>query len=199
MKDLILLNKKWAAQVTLADCADDALLEAAKAAGCLYLFVGLESFSDISLHDAGKQINRVNDYHKIIANIHKHKIMIQAGIVFGFDSDTTEVFQNTLQSCEQLGIDGVTVSILTPLPQTPIYDQMKQEDRLLTKDWSCYNGKTHVAFSPKGMTPQQLYAGYMDFRKRFYSLPSFIKRMRVSRTHIVYNFVINLGYRLAIR
>ena len=199
MTGLIPLRKKWAAQVTLADCRDNELLETAREAGCLYLFIGLESFSQSSLQDAGKSINRVSDYQKIIQNIHKHKIMVQAGIVFGFDTDTTAIFHDTLQACEQLGIDGATVSILTPLPQTPIYRQMKREGRLLTEDWSHYNGKTQVAYIPKNMTSEQLYDGYMDFRKGFYTLSSFIKRIRVSRAHIPYNFIINLGYRLAIR
>lgn len=199
MKDLVPLKKRWAAQVTLADCADDDLLKSAAAAGCLYLFVGLESFSEASLKDAGKQINRIKDYQTIINNIHKHGIMIQAGIVFGFDSDTADVFENTLRACEHLGIDGATVSILTPLPKTPLYYQMKKEGRLITEDWNYYNGKTHVAFIPKNISPEQLYSGYMNFRKRFYSLSSFLKRMRISRTHILYNLVINIGYRLSIR
>jgi radical SAM superfamily enzyme YgiQ (UPF0313 family) len=199
MKELAKLEKKWAAQAVLADCADDALMEAAMSAGCLYLFIGLESFTEASLDDAGKPINRIADYQSIIRNIHKHKIMVQAGIIFGFDTDTPETFDNTLRACERLGIDGATVSILTPLPKTPIYDRMKAEGRLLTDDWSRYNGKTSVAFMPKNMSPGKLFDQYMEFRRKFYSLPSFIRRVRVSRTHIPYNFIMNLGYRLAIR
>ncbi len=198
MKSLATLNKRWAAQVTLADCVDEELLQTAQSAGCLYLFVGIESFSQASLINAGKQINQVADYQTIIQNIHKHKIMVQAGIVFGFDTDTTEVFEHTLQACEQLGIDGVTVSILTPLPKTPIYDQLKKEGRLTTDNWSHFNGKTYVAYTPKEMTANELYDGYVNFRKKFYSLSSFVKRMQVSKTHILYNFMMNYGYRLAI-
>jgi len=33
--------------------------------------------------------------------------------------------------CNYLGVDGVTVSILTPLPKTPLYYQLKEEGRLL--------------------------------------------------------------------
>jgi radical SAM superfamily enzyme YgiQ (UPF0313 family) len=192
------LGKRWAAQVTIADCTDEELLQAARDSGCLYLFIGLESFSEASLLDAGKQINRISDYEKIIQGLHHHGIMIQAGIIFGFDSDNKHIFLNTLQACERLGIDGATVSILTPLPRTPIYEEMKREGRLITEDWSRYNGKTRVAYVPKDMTPGELYAGYMGFRRSFYSLPSFWKRMRVSRTHILYNFLINLGYRLSL-
>lgn len=199
MKNLAPLRKRWAAQVTLADCMDEELLQAAKSAGCLYLFIGLESFSEPALEDAGKRINRVEDYRKIIQTIHKYDIMVQAGIIFGFDADTPEVFENTLRSCEQLGIDGATVSILTPLPKTPVYEQMKAEGRLTADRWARFNGKTCVAYTPKNMTARQLYEGYVGFRRKFYSLSSFIKRMRVSKTHILHNFIINLGYRLAIR
>jgi len=199
MKEIIPLRKKWAAQVTIKDCIDDELLENAKKAGCVYLFIGLESFSSSSLQEANKSINRIEDYQQIIENIHKHRILVQAGVVFGFDNDTPDVFEHTLKACETLGIDGVTVSILTPLPKTPIYYQMEEEGRLLTNDWEAYNGKTRVAYIPKLMTPQQLYEGYMKFRIKFYSMKSFIKRMKISKTRVLYNLLINLGYRLAVK
>jgi radical SAM superfamily enzyme YgiQ (UPF0313 family) len=60
------------------------LLEIARDAGCLYLFIGLESFLEQSLHDAGKPVNKVEDYRNVIDTIHRFKIMVQAGIVFGF-------------------------------------------------------------------------------------------------------------------
>ncbi len=198
MKQLAPLRKKWAAQVTMADCGNEELLAAARAAGCLYFFVGLESFSTKSLEEAGKNINRIEDYEKIIHKLHEYGIMIQAGIIFGFDSDDRNIFEDTLKACEKLGIDGATVSLLTPLPGTPIYADLQREGRLLTDDWSWYNGKTKVAYKPKHMTSDQLYKGYMDFRRKFYSLPSFFKRMKVSKTHLVYNLFINMGYRISI-
>lgn len=192
-------KRKWAAQATLRDCKDEELLALAKAAGCTYLFIGLESFSVASLSDAGKNINRVQDYKPLIDSIHRHGIMVQAGIVFGFDGDTKNVFDETLTACEALGIDGATVSVLTPFPKTPIYDQFKREGRLLSEDWSKYNSKTVVAFQPKNMTPDELFKGYLRFRRRFFSLGSFVRRMKVSKTNIFINFIINFGYRLGIR
>ena len=199
LRRLAPLKRKWAAQATLRDCADEELLRLAKAAGCLYLFIGLESFSDKSLNDAGKTINRINDYTPIIESIHRHGIMVQAGIIFGFDSDTPDVFDATLNACEKLGIDGATVSILTPFPKTPVYEQLKSEARLLSDDWSKYDSKTAIAFKPLNMTADELWQGYHRFRKKFYSLGSFVRRMCVSRTNVVANFIINLGYRLSIR
>ena len=199
LEKMIPLKRSWAAQATLRNCDDEELLSLAKAAGCMYLFVGLESFSEDALEDAGKAANRTSEYEPIITQIHRHGIMVQAGVIFGFDSDTLDVFDKALTACERLGIDGVTVSILTPFPETPIYQQLKDEGRLITMDWSSYNSKTTVAFIPRNMTPAQLMQGYNGFRRRFYSLGSFIRRMRVSRTRVAVNFILNLGYRLGIR
>lgn len=198
LSELKKLNKKWAAQATLKDCEDRDLLRLAKEAGCVYLFIGLESFSDYTLGNINKGINNAANYKRIIQLIHDYKIMVQAGIVFGFDTEDKQVFKNTLKACEESGIDGATVSILTPLPLTPIYFKMKNEDRLV-QDWTYYNGKTRVAFNPVNMTKDELYEGYMWFRNSFYSLRSFINRMKISKTNILYNFIINLGYRLSIK
>ncbi len=192
------LKRKWAAQATLRDCADEELLALAHAAGCMYLFIGLESFSEQSLLDAGKSVNQARDYKPLIDRIHRRGIMVQAGIVFGFDSDLITVFDETLDACESLGIDGATVSILTPFPKTPIYEQFNSEGRLLCDDWSKYNSKTAVVFQPKNMTAEELFDGYLRFRQRFFSLRSFMRRMRVSRTNIAVNLIMNLGYRLGI-
>lgn len=199
MMELAKLNKRWAAQVTLERCQDEELLKLAKKSGCEYLFIGLESFSEQSLESVNKQINKVNKYRSIIDLIHKSGITIQAGIIFGFDTDTKDVFKETLEACNKLGIDGATVSILTPLPKTPIYDELKSEGRLITTDWKYYNGKTRVAFKPKNMTPQELFDGYMWFRREFYSMKSIIKRLSVSKTNTLHNLIINLGYKLSIR
>ncbi|MDF2883161.1 MAG: radical protein [Clostridiaceae bacterium] len=199
MQQLLKLNKKWAAQVTLERCQDEELLKLAKKSGCEYLFVGLESFSEDSLKSVNKEINNVDRYRNIINLIHKNGIAVQAGIIFGFDTDTKSVFKSTLEACNNLGIDGVTVSILTPLPKTILYDKFKKEERLISEDWTDYNGKTRVAFKPKNMTPQELFNGYMWFRKEFYSMKSIIKRISVSKTNVVHNFIVNLGYKLSIK
>jgi len=198
LRALVKLKKRWAAQATLRDCADEELLTLAKDAGCLYLFVGLESFSERSLNDAGKTINRVSEFAPVINSIHRHGIMVQAGIVFGFDSDMPGVFDTTLDACDKLGIDGATASILTPFPKTPVYEQFHAENRIISGDWGRYNSKTAVTYEPRHMSAEELWRGYNRFRRQFYSVGSFIRRMRVSKTNIPLNFIINLGYRLSV-
>jgi len=194
LRALLGLRRRWAAQVTLDRCADPQLLRQAREAGCVYLFIGLESFSDAGLASVNKSVNRVSQYRSTIELIHRHGICVQAGIIFGFDTDTPDVFADTLQACENLGIDGVTASVLTPLPGTQLYADMERDGRLLSRDWTWYNGKTRVAFTPKQMTPQELYAGYLWFRRQFYSWRSLRKRLSISKANCAHNLIVNLGY-----
>ena len=121
------LRRRWAAQVSIDRCADERLLRLARESGCVYLFIGLESFSEEGLASVNKGFNQVARYPEIIRLIHQHGICVQAGVIFGFDADSKEVFAHTLRACESMGIDGVTVSVLTPLPGTRLYDEMKQD------------------------------------------------------------------------
>jgi len=192
------LRKRWAAQVSIDRCADASLLQLARAAGCLYLFIGLESFSAAGLKSVDKAFNHVARYQATVDLIHRHGICVQAGIIFGLDTDTPTAFANTLQGCEALGLDGTTVSVLTPLPGTGIYDEMQRDGRLLTTDWTWFNGKTRIAFTPRQMTPDELWAGYQWFRRSFYSFRSIARRLAISKTNPVYFLMLNLGYRLAL-
>jgi radical SAM superfamily enzyme YgiQ (UPF0313 family) len=108
------LHRRWAAQVSIDRCADERLLRLARESGCVYLFIGLESFSEEGLASVNKGFNQVARFPEIIRLIHQHHICVQAGVIFGFDSDSKDTFARTLRACESMGIDGVTASLLTP-------------------------------------------------------------------------------------
>jgi radical SAM superfamily enzyme YgiQ (UPF0313 family) len=184
--------------VTLASTRNEKLLASAAKAGCVCLFLGLESFSTQSLEAANKKFNVVEKYEEGIARIHRFGIAVQAGIVFGFDGDDESTFDLTLEGTRKVGLDGATVSILTPFPQTPIYQDLKSSGRLLTLDWSYFNSKTAVSFRPAKMTPEALWNGYMRFRKEFFSLNCTLARIRKSRVRPLQALVLNMGYQRTI-
>ncbi len=192
------LNRRWAAMVTQDSVSDDRLLAAAARAGCTCLFLGLESFSEASLASVNKAFNRVEGYGDAIARIHTHGISVQAGIVFGFDGDDTSCFERTLDLITRMGLDGATVSILTPFPQTEIFRKLNESGRLLTQDWSYYNGKTAITFRPAQMSPEELWNGYMWFRRQFFSRRCILERTTRSRTRPLQTLALNWGYRRAL-
>ncbi len=159
------LNKIWIGQTTLEIADDDQLVRAASEAGCIGLFVGLESFSESSLRSVDKGFNRVELYRERVAILHANGIGVEAGIVFGFDTDEPEVFRSTLALLDDIGIDAIQASVLTPLPGTPMFDSMAS--RIHERDWSNYDYH-HVVFRPARMTAEQLQAGHDWVTRKFY-------------------------------
>jgi radical SAM superfamily enzyme YgiQ (UPF0313 family) len=103
------------------------------------------------MEEVRKGFNRVEEYARIVNRIHAHGIAVQAGVVFGFDSDTPEIFRDTLEFLEDTGIPNATFNILTPYPGTPLFGRLKAQGRILTRDWRKFNSRTDVVFQPKRM------------------------------------------------
>jgi len=192
-------RKWWASQASVHAASDDDFLELAARSGCKQLFIGLESVSQASVNEVAKAFNRVDGYARAIERIHSHGISVQAGIVFGFDNDTEAVFGETLDFLEATGVQNATFNILTPFPGTRLYDRLDAEGRILTRDWSKYNGRANVVFRPRRMSPEALLAGYQYANRRFYSGASAYKRLSRSPVQLSWTLPLNLAYSLALR
>jgi hypothetical protein len=56
---------------------------------------------------------------------------------------------------------------MTPYPGTALHQRIADEQRIVTGDWELYDTR-HVVFEPRGMTPEQLEAGYWRAYRDFY-------------------------------
>lgn len=175
-KALIPLNIKWTSQCCMSIAYDDELMQLAKESGCNVLMIGLESLSAKSLGSVNKSINKVEDYLYVIDKIHKYGISTGCFMIFGFDHDNESVFEKTADFVDKANIDYPCYWILTPYPNTPLYNQLNSEGRIFERDWSKYDC-SHAVFRPSLMTPKALEDGYQYAYKRAYSTPSIIKRM----------------------
>ena len=187
-------GKWWSSQASVQAARDEELLEEAARSGCKQLFLGLESISQSSMNDVRKGFNRVEEYARVVRNVHAHGIAVQAGIVFGFDHDTPLIFKETLDFLEDAGVQNATFNILTPYPGTPLFSRLESQKRILTRNWSRYNGRTDVVFEPKQMSAGELLAGFRYANARFYSLRSVAKRMLRSPVQIGWTLPLNLAY-----
>lgn len=192
-------RKWWSAQASVQAADDEEFLELAARSGCKQLFIGLESVCQASLNGVSKKFNRVDAYARAIERIHAHHIAVQVGIVFGFDQDAESVFDDTLAFLEQTGVQNATFNILTPFPGTQLYERLLAEGRILTRDWSKYNGRADVVFRPRLMTPEALLAGFRHANRRFYSWGSIARRLARSPVQLPWTLPLNLAYAFALR
>jgi radical SAM superfamily enzyme YgiQ (UPF0313 family) len=155
---------------------DKELIRLSKEAGCLAWLVGFESFCQDTLNQIRKTTNTVDEYAQAVKNIHSQKMVVIGEFIFGFDNDTSEVFEKTLSMIRYLEIDVTDFSILTPFPGTPLFKKLDTQGRILTKDWKFYNMR-HAVFQPTHMTPKELEEGVQRVSREFYSTPMTIKRV----------------------
>lgn len=144
--------------------------------GCKSLFIGFESIQQENLLQCKKKQNKVDYYDKTIALIHEQEMMVNASMVFGFDTDTAEIFEESLNWLIKNKVDSMTAHILTPYPGTPFYNQLKKDGRIIESDLALYN-TANVVFQPKKISREKLYQNYLKIYKDFYSWKNIIKRM----------------------
>jgi len=171
------LNKKFYALGNISMFEkDEELLKLAAKAGLMEIKIGLESSNQTAINSINKWTNKVNNYASVIKKIHDYGISVLGYFMFGLDVDTKDIFDETLDFVESIELDLTNFMILTPYPGTPIYDQLENESRILTKDWSKYD-MDHVVFQPKNMTPEELLEGTQRVAKAYYSPMKTIKRI----------------------
>ena len=194
LKEIKPLKLKWNAAVTSNIVNMPELLDEMKDAGCQSLFIGFESINSKSLDSVHKVQNSVNKYEKLVDEIHKRGIMINASFVFGLDEDDISVFKNTLEWIVKNKIETVTSHILTPYPGTKLYSSLIDQNRIVDFNLSNYN-TAHVVYEPKNMTSEELYNGYLWIYKEVYSFKNIIKRLPKSKKQWIPFLAFNLFYR----
>lgn len=192
------LKIKWGCQSTLFLGDDEDMVKLAADSGCVSVFVGLESISEDALEETNKSFNRVQKFEDEIKMFHDHGIMVNPGMVFGFDNDDESVFEKALDFLVKNRVELAYFNVLTPLPGTPLYERYNNAGRIFDRDWAKYDGK-HVVFHPSRMTPEQLQEGFYWVNHQFYSIPCIWKRLSATSQRLAARFEMNREFRKLIK
>lgn len=191
---LIALKIQWYGLATVLLAEDAELLELAARSGCKGLLMGLESISETNLRHNHKGFNSPEKYARVVERLHKHGIALQGCFVFGLDDDEPDVFLETAEFAVKTGIDLPRFAVVTPFPNTALYNRLVAEDRILTRNWELYDGQ-HVVFRPTKMSVEELQAGTEQAWKYAYSFRSICRRLHRSPAPWPVKLGTNLGYR----
>jgi radical SAM superfamily enzyme YgiQ (UPF0313 family) len=192
--ELIPLKIQWAGLATTTIAWDPELLDLAARSGCRGLLIGFESLNPDSLKEAKKAFNMRRDYHDVVRKIRDRRIALMGCFVFGFDHDTLDTFDDTVEFVMESRMDLSRYAIAVPFPGTPFFKRLKSEGRIATENWGLYDGQ-HVVFQPRRMSAEELLSHTRRAWKKTYSYASICKRLAGSRTRLPIAIPANLGYR----
>ena len=191
---LIPMKIQWGSQASLElICKDEELLRLAARSGCISLFVGFESIDQETLNKAHKSFNKVHKFDANIAKMRKQGINVVGAFIFGFETDTTQTFKQTLDFAMRNRLALVNTGILTPFPGTEVFERIERDGLFTDKDWEHYTGGNLVWAHPT-IDKAEMERAYLEFRRMFYSWPSIFRRFWANRHHPLYYFGMNFTH-----
>jgi radical SAM superfamily enzyme YgiQ (UPF0313 family) len=208
---LIPYNKRWIGQASTTVIKDPELLKLMAKSGCKGLLIGFESLSEENLRRSLKRHNNPRQYREVVTKLHDQGITIDGAFIFGLDDDDSSVFGRTLEFAMDAELDIAQFNWLTPYPGTPIYNRLRDENRLINTEWwlrgsglGTETGEA-VVYSPNMMSRDELKEGSHWVRRNFYSTSSILRRFfgksrlslnRLSLFDVLLYGKVNWGYRM---
>jgi anaerobic magnesium-protoporphyrin IX monomethyl ester cyclase len=129
-------------ETRVEDIVRDAdILHKYREAGVIHLYLGAEGSTDEMLVSLNKGTS-VSTNAKALQLARENDLITEASFMIGYPTETQESIDKTIEVAIRLNPDVAVFPVLTPMPFTPIYDQLK--DRVRVHDYSKYNLATPI-------------------------------------------------------
>ncbi len=175
---------KWFTETDVTVADDPELLELLAASGCRQLLIGLEALESntvAGLEARSFKSRRVSRYAEAVQRIQAAGISVNGTFVFGADAQGPEMFARVVDFARDVGLAEVQVTVLTPFPGTPLYDDLLRQGRLLDPtDWASCT-LFDVNFQPARMSVRELEQGLMWAFGQLYAPDAVRSRQRAFR------------------
>ena len=182
MEALIPLKVHWSALWSAYLCKNDEFMDLAQRSGLLHVNIGLESLDRETLIVMNKKANNVIEYGRILSNLRRRGISYSLNLIFGWDTETEDVFSSTLAFLEEHKVPVAYFNVLTPHKGTPLYDRMKSEGRIINiDDIGRWPGSISY-IRPRHYSSEALEQHVQDIHKDFYSYSSMFARLSLPVT-----------------
>ena len=115
--------------VIASSCTEE-IIAAAAASGCIGLNIGMESGNSKILRDIKKPGNP-DTFLRAAEVIRRYEtINARVFLMLGFPGESYDMIYDTIELSRQMNLDWYNVTILQPLPNTPIFDAMLEQGYL---------------------------------------------------------------------
>lgn len=173
------LKRRWSCQISIDVARNPVWLDRLAAAGCRFVLIGFESLHPDNLKQMAKPWNKVSgSYGDVVRALHARGIGIYGTFVFGYDADTRDTIERTVDFALESRLEIANFNALTPTPGSALYDRLRDEGRLLSPQWWLEPNYRYgdAIFEPRGMSAAELADGVFAARERFYGWRSIAHR-----------------------
>jgi hypothetical protein len=144
-------------------------IEKAIRAGCVRVFIGMESVNPENLAASKKGHNHVGQYRKMLQAWRTGGVLTQAGYIIGFPADTPESVERDIRTIQrELPVDILEFFMMTPLPGSADHRDMFLAGKWLEPDLNRYDSE-HAASEHPRMSAEEWKATYDRAWHLYYS------------------------------
>lgn len=174
------LDKRWICQATANMGEDEELVRLAAQAGCFGVFIGFESPSIEGLTEINKKFNiRKKSIRESCRCLQRHGIGVNGSFIIGLDVDRPGIGRIVADAAMAYGVDSLTVTMMTPLPGTRLWNEMERDERIAAnrfpEDWKYYTLALPVAHHMH-LSWEEMLEEWIAALERFYTLPRIMAR-----------------------
>lgn len=117
------INMTWSC-LSRVDNISEKLVKLMSAAGCVKIYLGVESGSDRTLSLMKKRF-KVKDVSAMVKRMNKANIRIGAFFIVGYPGETLDSINKTFKFSLSLPFDEISFTVPYPLPGSNLYDKVK--------------------------------------------------------------------------
>ncbi len=144
-------------------------VEKARRAGCINVFIGMESVNTDNLKAAGKTQNHVDEYRQLIDSYQSAGISTHVGYIIGFPNDTVDSVRRDVQYLmKEVRPDHASFFMLMPLPGSQDHLEMYRRGEWMDPDYNLYDSNHEVTHHPN-LKDGAWQAVYREAWETFYS------------------------------
>ncbi|MFB3889166.1 MAG: radical SAM protein [Candidatus Bathyarchaeia archaeon] len=160
---------------TRVDMVDKELLKTMRDAGCIAVWLGVESGSEVMLGKMNKRI-KLDQTRRAYRDAHEVGLITIANTVLGFPGETEQTAWDTIRFIKELNPDDVGFYVATPYPGTPMYDQVVKNGWLRVTDFDKYD-TAGPTFETPWLSMEKIAQIRYKAYQQFYLRPGYVLRM----------------------
>lgn len=181
------LKIRWSCNARV-DNLDEEMIQAMRAAGCEWTFMGVEAAAERLRKQIIKKGRFTNDDIRArIAACHRHGVRVGGYFILGHPGETVAEMHQTRDMILGYGFDAISLGALLPFPGTEMYEMAKKAgtidlDRLdawANKEMGEGYGGAFPVFIPEGVDGNEVFRQMRYINRRFYlNFKTFWYRLR---------------------
>ncbi len=145
-------------------------IEKCRRAGCLRVFIGLETINPGNLLHAKKRQNKTGEYRRMLQAWRAAGIITFCGYILGFPEDTADSIARDIDTLKrELPVDCLEFFVLTPLPGSEDHQKLHRASVAMERDMNKYDLE-HVCTAHSRMTPEEWKNTYQRAWLQYYSM-----------------------------